>query len=303
MPDNTIRPLNLQAIMKLLGDKPLVPAAPVPTAPAMPVDGYRRTGATLVNDRFAGNAELEAIATNRGVLGPHTSPETVALVQQALQDMAFMVPLGTNGTYGGATTQAIKNFQVMAGLKPDGRLGPLTLAALDRFAPPAGMTAWDPGSNPSLVPDPGVGNGRKARVVVSLDQHRAFFYDKAGSLQKIYGVRTGREQIDAEGKVGHATHPGVKVIDSRNADPTDISNQLWPESDGRAFGTRLLGLTDYDPATGRAFRSEFGGQELHGTYQDSSIGRDFSHGCVGMRNQDIEEIFSQVRPGELVRFE
>ena len=127
--------------------------------------------------------------------------------------------------------------------------------------------------------------------------------DRAGNLTKIYGVRTGREQIDAEGKVGHATQAGVKVINAKNADPTEVSNALWPASNGQAFGTRLIDLSDYDVASGRSYKGPSSGQELHGTYSDASIGRDYSHGCVGLRNADIEEIFGQVRNGELVRFD
>jgi lipoprotein-anchoring transpeptidase ErfK/SrfK len=217
--------------------------------------------------------------------------------------MAFLVPLGVSGIYGGGTINAIKNFQHFAGLKADGSLGPKTLAALDRLAPAAGSRSWDRGQDPGPIPSPDLGNGKKARVVVSTSQHRAFLFDKQGHLTKIYGVRTGREQIDAEGKVGHATHAGVKIINAKNNDPTEVSNMLWPESEGKAFGTRLIDLSDYDPATGEVSKGEFSGQELHGTYQDNSIGRDFSHGCVGLRNQDIEEIFKQVRVGELVKFE
>ena len=95
----------------------------------------------------------------------------------------------------------------------------------------------------------------------------------------------------------------MKVIDGKNDDPRSVSNALWPDAGGRAFGTRLLNLTDYDPATGRVYKGAHAGQELHGTYQDSSIGRDFSHGCVGLRNADIEEVFDQLGNGELVKFQ
>jgi lipoprotein-anchoring transpeptidase ErfK/SrfK len=298
----TIRPLGLGNILRLLGTT--TAAGPAPTAPVAPVvrDSYRPANGTLQNDRFAGNVELEAIAADRNVLGGTTSPETVTLIQQTLKDMAFAVPFGVNGIYSGGTIQAIRNFQAAVGLPQDGSLGPNTLKALDRYAPPAGLNSWSPGADPGPIPSPEVGNGKKARVVVSVSQHRAFLFDRKGNLQKIYGVRTGREQVDLHGKVGHGTHAGVKIITGKNDDPTDMSNALWPESGGRAFGTRLLGLLDYDPATGNVTKGAFAGQELHGTYQDYSIGRDFSHGCVGMANQDIEEVFDKVRNGDLVNF-
>jgi lipoprotein-anchoring transpeptidase ErfK/SrfK len=293
----TVRPLRLGDVLSILNR--LKHQAPAPAPVAAPQDSYVRASGSLQSARFAGNPDLQRIAAG-GVLGPQSSPEAIRAVQQALTDMAFLVPLGVSGIYGGGTVNAIKNFQRFAGLTPDGSLGPKTLAALDRLAPAAGSTSWDHGQDPGPVPSPEVGGGKKARVVVSIGQHRAFLYDKQGNLTKIYGVRTGREQVDAQGKVGHATRAGVKIVNGKNSDPTSVSNALWPESGGRAFGTRLIDLSDYDVQTGRATAA---GQELHGTYQDNSIGRDFSHGCVGLRNQDIEEIFGQVRNGELVRFD
>jgi lipoprotein-anchoring transpeptidase ErfK/SrfK len=268
------------------------------------VDAYVPTSSgKLRSSRFAGNPGLEAIASGRAIMGPSTDRASVQAVQQALTDMAFLVPLGVSGLYGGGTVNAIKNFQRFAGLTPDGSLGPKTLAALDRLAPAAGSSSWDKGQDPGPIPCTDLGYGKKARVVISAGQHRAFLFDKQGNLTKIYGVRTGREQIDAQGKVGHATHAGVKVVNGKNNDPTEVSNMLWPESGGRAFGTRLIDLSDYDPATGQRSKGAFSGQELHGTYQDNSIGRVFSHGCVGLRNADIEEIYNQLRVGELVKIE
>lgn len=297
---NTIRPIGLSNVLDILAK--LRPQGPAP-AP-LPADRYVPSASgRLGNARFAGNPGLEQIAAGRAVLNAQTNPAALQAVQQALTDMAFLVPLGASGLYGSGTINAIKNFQRFAGLTPDGSLGPKTLAALDRLAPAPGKSSWDPGQDPGPIPSPDLGYGKKARVVVSVGQHRAFMFDKQGRLTKIYGVRTGREQVDAEGKVGHATHAGVKIVNAKNGDPTEVSNMLWPESGGRAFGTRLMDLSDYDPATGRSSKGEFSGQELHGTYQDNSIGRDFSHGCVGLRNQDIEEIFKQVRVGELVKFE
>ena len=306
MPDPTLPPTNRPfgtGLGVLLARLNLQVARAPDNAVPLVRDAYQPAVSTLQNTRFASSPELMAIASGRGTLGVHSDPQAVMVVQQALEDMAFAVPVPRYGVFTSATTQAIRNFQVMAGLKPDGCLGPNTLAALDRLAPSPGLKAWDPGANPGPVPSPELGNGELARMVVSVGQHRAFMFDRNGQLEKIYGVRSGREQIDAQGKVGHATQPGVKVITGKNNDPTEVSDALWPDSQGRAFGTRLLGLDDYDPAKRRGFKGPYSGQELHGTYQDVSIGRDFSHGCVGLRNQDIEEIYDQVRVGDKVLFE
>jgi peptidoglycan hydrolase-like protein with peptidoglycan-binding domain len=268
------------------------PAAPATPAPA-PAPGDRLTTSGPRHERFRGDAQLGQVLAGQklgnGSIGP-----AVQKVQQALLDMAFFIPGGADGRYGLNTAQGVKNFQSMAGLPQTGEVDAETLKALDKYAPPAGKTSWSEGADPGPVPSPAVGK-KKARVVVDLSQHRLFLFDKKGNLEKIYGVRSGRE--------GMNTAAGVKIVDGKNADPRAVSDALWPDSGGQAFGTRLLNLSDYDPATGRVYKGAHSGQELHGTYQDYSIGRDFSHGCVGLRNVDIEEIFDKLGNGELVKFQ
>ena len=61
---------------------------------------------------------------------------------------------------------------------------------------------------------------------------------------------------------------------------------------GDIFGTRFLALS-----------VPWGGYGIHGTNQPWSIGRYASHGCIRMRNQDVEELFEWVPVGTLVRIE
>ncbi len=300
IPGTSVRPIGLGATLWKVLRAPQQPApVQTPAVPQpMPSDTLQ-TRTPFANRRFAAHGDLAAVHGGK-ILRTGTTTAGVAAVQRALIDMGFAVPGGPGGYYGAQTVQAIKNFQVMAGLTADGVLGPQTMRALDRHAPPPGKTSWDPGVSPGPIPDPDLGNGKKARVIVSISQHRAFMYDKAGNLTKVYGVRTGK--ADHEDGRGGRTTPGVRVVAGKNSDPTDVSNRLWPESGGTAFGTRLLDLTRIDPATGRRLPGG-SGQELHGTYQEGSIGRDFSHGCVGLRNADIEEIYDKVRVGEFIRFD
>ena len=300
---SSIRPIGLgSTVWKVLGRELSAPATAAPVAaPASPRPGdtLQVSGSPFANRRFAAHADLAAVF-NGQVLRPGDTSAGIAAVQRALIDQGFVVPGGASGYYGAQTQQALSNFQNAAGLEADGILGPKTMKALDRYAPAPGKTAWDPGSDRSLVPNPVVAPGKKARVVIAIGQHRAFSFDKSGNLIKIYGVRTGRDG-HADGR-GGATKPGVRVVDGKNSDPTEISRRLWPESEGKAFGTRLIDLNMFDPVTGK--RSDaYAGQELHGTYQEASIGRDFSHGCVGVTNADIEYIYENLKVGDFVRFD
>ena len=53
------------------------------------------------------------------------------------------------------------------------------------------------------------------------------------------------------------------------------------------LGTRWLGLS----------RKGYG---IHGTNRPNSIGRNASHGCIRMRNREVEELFKMVAVGEKV---
>jgi lipoprotein-anchoring transpeptidase ErfK/SrfK len=56
---------------------------------------------------------------------------------------------------------------------------------------------------------------------------------------------------------------------------------------GNPLGTRWLGLS-------------IKGYGIHGTNNPASIGHHASHGCIRMRNQDIEQLFEMVRVGDAV---
>ncbi len=56
---------------------------------------------------------------------------------------------------------------------------------------------------------------------------------------------------------------------------------------GNPIGTRWLGLN----------RKGFG---IHGTNEPGSIGKAASHGCIRLRNRDIEQLFRMVSVGDTV---
>jgi L,D-transpeptidase ErfK/SrfK len=60
---------------------------------------------------------------------------------------------------------------------------------------------------------------------------------------------------------------------------------------GRAnpIGTRWIGLSAK-------------GYGIHGTDAPASIGFAKSHGCIRLRNQDVEQLFARVRSGDIVEF-
>jgi lipoprotein-anchoring transpeptidase ErfK/SrfK len=117
------------------------------------------------------------------------------------------------------------------------------------------------------------------RIVVSIpDRKLALIED--GRVVKVYPTAVGR-----------ATSPtpsGTFTIVQR------ISNPAWygagkvvAPGKSNPLGTRWLGLS----------RKSYG---IHGTNEPRSIGRNASHGCVRMRNRDVEDLFARVAVGDLV---
>ena len=62
---------------------------------------------------------------------------------------------------------------------------------------------------------------------------------------------------------------------------------MIPAGTGNPIGTRWLGLN----------RKGYG---IHGTNEPGSIGKAASHGCIRLRNRDMEQLFRMVSVGDTV---
>lgn len=103
----------------------------------------------LTAPRFVTNARLQAAAANSPPLKQGDRGSAVWLVQQALIDLGYSMPVSVkknlgspDGIFGGETLAAVRAFQSACKLSPDGIAGKNTLAQLDlRLAgqPPVGV--------------------------------------------------------------------------------------------------------------------------------------------------------------------
>jgi len=81
---------------------------------------------------------------------------------------------------------------------------------------------------------------------------------------------------------------GTFTIVNRVANPTYYhSGTVIAPGPRNPIGTRWIGLSQK-------------GYGIHGTDQPSSIGYAKSHGCIRLRNADVERLFERVRPGDVV---
>ena len=91
----------------------------------------------LQSPRFAGNERLQRAANNSPALRAGESGEAVKLLQQALIDLGFPMPISTrrsgspDGIYGNETSTRIREFQAKNGLGLDGVAGRDTLNKMD----------------------------------------------------------------------------------------------------------------------------------------------------------------------------
>jgi lipoprotein-anchoring transpeptidase ErfK/SrfK len=117
------------------------------------------------------------------------------------------------------------------------------------------------------------------RVVVSIpDRQLALLED--GDVVKIYPV--------AVGAAATPSPAGSYTIAVRIPHPTWYGpGKVVPPGKSNPLGPRWIGLS----------RKGYG---IHGTSNPRSIGHPASHGCIRMRNSDVEELFGMVETGDSV---
>ena len=117
------------------------------------------------------------------------------------------------------------------------------------------------------------------RIVVSIPDRK---------LAVLEGDRIVRIFETAVGAPKSPSPTGVYQIVNSIAYPTWYTKgKIVPPGKCNPLGTRWLGLS----------RKGYG---IHGTNRPGSIGHNASHGCIRMRNREVEELFKMVAVGEKV---
>src|SRR5579863_7357959 len=98
----------------------------------------------LKSPRFSSNERLRRAAENKPALNRGETSEAVRILQQALIDLGFALPISTrkfgspDGVFGNETVAKVREFQTKFRLTPDGSVGMKTMAKLDELLPAAG---------------------------------------------------------------------------------------------------------------------------------------------------------------------
>src|SRR5215469_4171573 len=117
------------------------------------------------------------------------------------------------------------------------------------------------------------------RLVVSIPDRKIALIE-AGRVVKVYPV--------AVGAAGTPSPLGSFHVASRVPHPTWYQpGKVVGPGPANPLGTRWMGLG-------------YKGYGIHGTNMPNSIGKAASHGCIRMRNHDVEELFELVQVGDPV---
>jgi lipoprotein-anchoring transpeptidase ErfK/SrfK len=117
------------------------------------------------------------------------------------------------------------------------------------------------------------------RLIVNLAARKIVLVED-GKVIKMYPVAVGKHTTP--------TPTGAFHIASHVANPTySHDGKVVRPGPANPVGTRWMSLG-------------FKGYGIHGTNHPESIGHAASHGCIRMRNHDVEELFELVRVGDEV---
>lgn len=116
------------------------------------------------------------------------------------------------------------------------------------------------------------------RIVVSIPDRKLMLLE-GDRVLKVYDVAVGKASTPSP-------HGEFTIV-------TRAINPVWknvPPGPANPVGTRWLGLS-------------IKGYGIHGTNAPGSIGTAASHGCIRMRNRDVEELFELVSSGASVELD
>jgi lipoprotein-anchoring transpeptidase ErfK/SrfK len=117
------------------------------------------------------------------------------------------------------------------------------------------------------------------RLIVNIPARKIALVE-GGKVLKIYSVGVGKKSTPSPGGSFH--------IASHVVNPT------------YSHAGKVVGPGPANPVGTRWMSIGYKGYGIHGTNRPESVGHAASHGCIRMRNHDVEELFPLVRVGDEV---
>lgn len=149
-----------------------------------------------------------------------------------------------------------------------------------RVTLPGWAKAWGDRPTEDSKPTPPPVPQRSTRLVVDLSDRQVTVYDD-GKVRDRYPIAIGQTGWETPTGNFHVTETFENPIWQH---PITGENVTGPDN---PLGSRWIGFWSDG-------RNQIG---FHGTNEEALIGQAVSHGCVRMRNRDIERMFREVEPG------
>jgi len=121
--------------------------------------------------------------------------------------------------------------------------------------------------------------GSPRRIVVSIPDRKLAVLQE-GKVVKVFSTAVGAP--DSPSPTG-----SFKIVLALENPTWYGKGRIVPPGKNNPIGTRWLGLN-------------LKGYGIHGTNAPQSIGHNVSHGCIRLRNHDVEELFRMVSEGDQV---
>jgi lipoprotein-anchoring transpeptidase ErfK/SrfK len=115
------------------------------------------------------------------------------------------------------------------------------------------------------------------RIIVSIPDRKLAVLE-SGKVIRIFSTAVGAPKSPSPSG-------SFKIVQRLSAPTWYSKGKIVPPGKACPIGTRWLGLS-------------VKGYGIHGTNNPSSIGHNASHGCIRMRNRDVEELFGMVSVGD-----
>jgi len=184
--------------------------------------------------------------------------------------------------------------------RPPGAVGPAAAPKAATPPPPAGTAALPPDEQPETGTPKELPQNLRRQLVdyptkepagtIIVDTANTYLYLVLGGGKAIrYGVRVGREGF---------TWTGVERISKMKEWPDWFPPPEMIER--QPYLPRVMAGGPGNPLGARAMYLGNTLYRIHGTNQPSTIGHYVSSGCVGMLNEDVEDLYSRVQVGTRV---
>lgn len=133
---------------------------------------------------------------------------------------------------------------------------------------------------PAFAQTSGTDDLRIRRTVVVSIPDRQLVVMESGNLLATFPVAVGAAESPSP--------TGEFQVVNRVSNPTYYHpGTVIPSGKSNPIGTRWVGLSQK-------------GYGIHGTNAPKSVGRAASHGCIRLRNRDMEKLFAMLRIGDVV---